>query len=73
MTFAQSTIEEIVESERLMLVNAKKRYGKYYAHTREVSVFLSQCIVSVGHDRMMFGLSIGPQSGPPIGLQEGPF
>ena len=38
MPFAQSTIEEIVESERLMVLGAKERYGPYYTHLRGVSV-----------------------------------
>jgi hypothetical protein len=54
MRFAQSTIEEIVESERLMLLKAKNRYGRYYIHARGVSVFLSLCITAVDPDRMMF-------------------
>ena len=53
--FPQATIEEIIESERSMLVTAKDRYGQYYAHARSVSVFLSRCISAVDHDRMMFG------------------
>jgi hypothetical protein len=55
MPFAQSTIEEIVESERLMVLGAKERYGPYYTHLRGVSVFLSLCISAVDPDRMMFG------------------
>jgi hypothetical protein len=55
MMYPQSTIEEIIESERLMLVSAKERYGKYYTHARGVSVFLSLCVTAVDHDRMMFG------------------
>ena len=38
-----------------MLVGAKERYGKYYTHTRGVSVFLSLCVTAVDPDRMMFG------------------
>jgi hypothetical protein len=53
--FPQATIEEIIESERSMLVTAKDRYGQYYAHARSVSAFLSRCISAVDHDRMMFG------------------
>jgi hypothetical protein len=52
---AQSTIEEIIESERSMPLKARERYGRYYSHTYEVSVFLSRCIVSLDQDRMMFG------------------
>jgi hypothetical protein len=52
--FPQSTLEEIIESERLMLLTAEERYGKYYRNARESSIFLSRCIASVDHDRMMF-------------------
>jgi hypothetical protein len=50
----QSTLEEINESERQLVVEAEARYGKYYRHARGCSVFLSRCIVSVEHDRLMF-------------------
>jgi hypothetical protein len=53
--FPQATIEEIIESERSMLVTAKDRYGQYYTHALGVSVFLSRCISAVDLDRMMFG------------------
>jgi hypothetical protein len=52
--FLQSTLEEIIESERLMLLRAEDRYGKYYQNARECSIFLSRCIAGVDHDRMMF-------------------
>jgi hypothetical protein len=55
MEFPQSTLEEIVESERLLLLTADERYGRYYAHARECSIFLSRSVVAVDHDRMMFG------------------
>jgi hypothetical protein len=52
--FLQSTLEEIIESERLMLLTAAERYGKYYKNARVCSIFLSRCIAGVDHDRMMF-------------------
>src|SRR5260370_35753064 len=55
MQFPKGTIEEIVESERLRLLSAEERYGKFYAHTRGVSVFLSLCVDAIDPDRMMFG------------------
>jgi hypothetical protein len=54
MEFLQSTLEEIVESERLMLLGARQRYGNYYDHARECSIFLSRSVAAVDHDRMMF-------------------
>jgi len=53
--FPQSTIEEIIEKERLMLLTANQRYGQYYTHTLGCTVLLSGCITTVEHDRMMFG------------------
>jgi hypothetical protein len=55
MDFPQSTIEEITESERQMVLTAKERFGRHFVNARAGSVFLSQCIVSVDHDRMNFG------------------
>ena len=55
MTFPQSTLEEIIESERQMLLTAQARYGNHYVNARTSSIFLSKCIVSVEHDRMNFG------------------
>jgi hypothetical protein len=54
MDFPQSTLEEIAESERQMVLGAKERYGKHFINARAGSVFLSRCIVSVDHDRMNF-------------------
>lgn len=55
MDFPQSTLEEITESERQMVLTAKERFGNHYVNARAGSVFLSRCIVSVDHDRMNFG------------------
>lgn len=55
MGFPQSSIEEIIESERLMLINASLRYGDIFTHARGVSVFLTQCVTAIDPDRMMFG------------------
>jgi hypothetical protein len=54
-TFPQSTVEEIAESERQMILTAESRYGAYYVNARTCSIFLSKCVVGVSHDRMMFG------------------
>ena len=55
MDFPQSTLEEITESERQMVLTAKERFGNHYVNARASSVFLSRCIVAVDHDRMNFG------------------
>ena len=54
MELKQSTLEEIIESERQLVVNADRRYGTYYRHARACSVFLSRCITSIDHERLMF-------------------
>jgi hypothetical protein len=54
MTLKQSTLEEIIESERKLMLTADQRYGNYSRHTRECAIFLSRCITSVDPDRMMF-------------------
>jgi hypothetical protein len=53
--FLQSTLEEIWDSERLMLKTANERYGKYWGNARASTVFLSRCITAIDPDRMMFG------------------
>jgi hypothetical protein len=54
MEFLQSTLEEIIESERLMLLAARERYGSYYDHARTCAIFLSRSVTAVDHDLMMF-------------------
>jgi hypothetical protein len=54
MALKQSTFEEIVESERQLILTADQRYGKYYRHALECAIFLSRCIVSVNRDSMVF-------------------
>ena len=49
MEIKQSTIEEIVETEKQLVLNADARYGKYSRHARGCSVFLSRSIISVDH------------------------
>jgi hypothetical protein len=55
MEFPQSTFEEIAASEHDMLLRARERYGVFYVHARDCSIFLSRSVVGVDHDRMMFG------------------
>jgi len=35
MDFPQSTIEEITESERQMVLTAKERFGRHFVNARE--------------------------------------
>jgi hypothetical protein len=56
MAYPQTTLEEIIESERAMLLDAPKRYGQHYKHARAVTVYLWLCIESIEVDRAdMFG------------------
>jgi hypothetical protein len=43
----QSTFEEVIESERQLVLDADARYGKHYRNARACSIFLSRSIVSV--------------------------
>jgi hypothetical protein len=55
MPFKQSTIEEIVDSERLMVLNGRERYGAYYEHALNTSLFLTHFVKSIDPDRWIFG------------------
>jgi len=55
MDFLQSTLDEIIESERKMPLLAQARYGEFYKHAIECSVLLSNCIAEFDHSRMIFG------------------
>jgi hypothetical protein len=54
MDFPQSTLEEITESEALMIRIAAERFGDYFFNAWECSVLLSKCVVSVDHTRLNF-------------------
>jgi hypothetical protein len=51
MAYAQSTLEEIVDSERSMILDASARYGRHYKHARAATMYLTLCIVGMDHDR----------------------
>lgn len=56
MIYLQSSLEEIIDSERQMLLDAPARYGKYYHHARNATIYLSLCVETIEHDRAdMFG------------------
>lgn len=56
MELKQSTFEEIIESERQLVVDAEAHYGKPYRDARACSIFLSRSIISVDASRQeMFG------------------
>jgi hypothetical protein len=38
-----------------MPLAARARYGEFYKHAIECSVFLSTCVVEIDHSRLTFG------------------
>jgi hypothetical protein len=53
--FPQSTIGQIIDSEREMVLTASQRYGSYYETTLECSLLMTQFLKSVDPDRWIFG------------------
>ena len=51
MAYPQSTLEEIVESERSMFLDGEARYGRHFRYALAATMHLSLCIVSVDPDR----------------------
>lgn len=51
MAYAQSTMEEIIDSERAMILDGSTRFGRHFEHARAATMYLSLCIVSVETDR----------------------
>jgi hypothetical protein len=56
MEFQQDTFAEIVESERLMVLNAAERYPAHYPHALEAVLFLSNFVKSINKDRWVSGM-----------------
>lgn len=42
-----ATLDQIARSEYLLVLNAPERYGMYYFHARDTTLFLSNCLASV--------------------------
>jgi hypothetical protein len=55
MEFPQSTIGQIIDSERDMVLTAPQRYGKYYDTALQCSVLFTQFLKSIDPDRWVFG------------------
>jgi hypothetical protein len=49
--YPQSSIEEIIDSERAMILDGEARYGRHYKHARNATVYLTLCVESVDGDR----------------------
>jgi hypothetical protein len=52
--FPQGTIQQIVDSEREMVLTASQRFGKYYDTARECVVFATRFLKSIDRDRWVF-------------------
>ncbi len=52
--FPQRTIEEIIDSEREMVIRASERYGEFYDTALQGSLLLSRCIKEIGPDGWIF-------------------
>jgi hypothetical protein len=50
----QSTIGEIIDSEKAMVLTAPQRYGKYYDTALQCSVLLSRFVKEISPDRWIF-------------------
>jgi hypothetical protein len=51
MAYPQSTLEQIVDSERSMFLDAESRYGRYFKFARTSTMYLTLCVVAVEYDR----------------------
>jgi hypothetical protein len=51
----QKTIGEIIETERLLVLEAPERYGDYYRHALDASILITTFIKSLDPDRLVFG------------------
>jgi hypothetical protein len=54
--FKQSTFEEIIESERLMVLTAPERFGSFYDNALGANNLLQHGIVGVPLDRSFFAM-----------------
>jgi hypothetical protein len=50
----QSTIQEIIESERTLVLGAPDRYGEFYEHALDATVFLSRFVKSADISQQIF-------------------
>jgi len=56
MNFKQSTFEEIIDSEKEMILTADERYGAYYINASEFNILLNEFIKSIDPDRFIFAI-----------------
>ena len=55
MDLEQKTIGDIIESERWLVIAAPDRYGAFYTHALDASMFLGSFIKTLDPDRFVFG------------------
>ncbi len=51
MAYPQSTLAEIVASERSMFLDGESRYGRHFQHAHDATMYLSLCVATMEHDR----------------------
>lgn len=56
MEFKQSTIEQIIESEREMVLQGRELYGDYFVNALEFGQLLQEFIKSIDPDRFIFAM-----------------
>jgi hypothetical protein len=56
MEIKQTTLIEIIESEREMALRASERYGEYYANAVAFMELLSTFLKSISADRYIFAM-----------------
>jgi hypothetical protein len=54
MDFKQGSIVEMLDSERQMVLSAPERFGAYYEHAFECTIFLTHFVKTVDPDRWIF-------------------
>lgn len=54
MEFKQSTIGEILDSEKEMVLHGAERFGAYFVHASEINNLLNHFVKSVDPDRYFF-------------------
>ncbi len=54
MDFKQTTFEEIINSEKDMILTAEERYGDYYINAYGLNILLGEFIKSIDPDRYIF-------------------
>jgi hypothetical protein len=54
MEFKQGNVGDILDSERAMVLTAPERFGAYYQHAFDCSLFLTHFVKTIDRDRWIF-------------------